>query len=118
VLCCCLLRVELNGTADMSKQINNYPPLMSRSFPLTPLTSSGPILTRRCRWLGLAMLISCDCTVTAMPSGVSPGTSPGPVQVSSYRHLQVAILESCRDRNIVQFLGSCTEGGQTLLITE
>lgn len=33
-------------------------------------------------------------------------------------YFQVAILESCRDRNIVQFLGSCTEGGQTLLITE
>ncbi len=32
--------------------------------------------------------------------------------------LQVAILESCRDRNIVQFLGSCTEAGQTLLVTE
>lgn len=32
--------------------------------------------------------------------------------------LQVAILESCRDRNIVQFLGSCTDSAQTLLVTE
>jgi hypothetical protein len=32
--------------------------------------------------------------------------------------LQVAMLESCRDRNVVQFLGSCSDGPQTLLVTE
>lgn len=31
---------------------------------------------------------------------------------------EVKILESCRDRNIVQFLGSCADGNQTLLVTE
>ncbi len=31
---------------------------------------------------------------------------------------EVRILESCRDRNIVQFLGSCADGTQTLLVTE
>jgi hypothetical protein len=31
---------------------------------------------------------------------------------------QVAMLESCRDRNVVQFLGSCSDGPQTLLVTE
>ena len=28
------------------------------------------------------------------------------------------MLESCRDRNVVQFLGSCSDGAQTLLVTE
>ena len=30
---------------------------------------------------------------------------------------EVVILKSCRDRNIVQFLGACVEAGQTFLVT-
>ena len=33
-------------------------------------------------------------------------------------HLQVSILESCRDRNIVQFIGAVSDGQQTMLVTE
>ena len=32
--------------------------------------------------------------------------------------LQVSILESCRDRNIVQFIGAVSDGQQTMLVTE
>lgn len=40
------------------------------------------------------------------------------VQLKASHWLQVSMLESCRDRNVVQFLGSCSDGGQTLLVTE
>jgi hypothetical protein len=32
--------------------------------------------------------------------------------------LQVSILESCRDRNIVQFIGAVSDRQQTMLVTE
>ena len=35
-----------------------------------------------------------------------------------YAVLQVMILRSCRDRNIVQFLGACVTDDQLMLVTE
>jgi len=39
------------------------------------------------------------------------------VQMAEFQK-EVVILKSCRDRNIVQFLGACITDTQTCLVTE
>ena len=58
----------------------------------------------------------------AMKDGVSPvavkvfPSNATDVQLEEFQR-EVVILKSCRDRNIVQFLGACIEDGQTFLVT-
>lgn len=51
--------------------------------------------------------------------GACRQASPSLVPLSEVGvRLQVSILESCRDRNIVQFIGAVSDGQQTMLVTE
>ena len=63
-------------------------------------------------------LCSCICHML-LGDGVCQSASPSLVPFGkASTDLQVSILESCRDRNIVQFIGAVSDGQQTMLVTE
>ena len=66
--------------------------------------------------LALVDVLSGMCVTVNTAVKVFPANATD-VQMADFQK-EVVILKSCRDRNIVQFLGACITDTQTCLVTE
>ena len=108
----CLLPLPVQNSLSVGLQ---------KSFPAVVLLRSRPHACAMC-WADVRHRRVAAQVYKAIKDGVTPvavkvfPSNATDVQQEEFQR-EVVILKSCRDRNIVQFLGACVEAGQTFLVT-